>query len=302
MKFTVTVQPRETLLGDPITVELTMVAPDEFDVHLPTADALGDLEIRAVDSPDPSPSTDGLAWRRTFTIEGTSPGVLRIPPLIAKAGRKSTDSDAETDFAHELRTDAADVQVLSVLSADDAVTRPREITGTLTPPQTLAEVARDAAIIGAVAGALTAAAFVGWKLWRRSHRPPPPVAPEVWALAELAKLENAAWGSADEARVYYYDLSEIVRAYIEKKFALAAPEMTTEEFLRTLFRNRAALPYDAERLRAFLEACDVVKYAAFQPQREDATHALETARAFVNQTAAAAAARTLHETPGGQAA
>jgi hypothetical protein len=51
------------------------------------------------------------------------------------------------------------------------------------------------------------------------------------------------------------------------------------------------LPYDALRLRVFMEACDLVKYAAFAPRSEDATDALLTARAFIHATAAVAAER-----------
>ena len=78
-----------------------------------------------------------------------------------------------------------------------------------------------------------------------------------------------------------------MRGYIERKFALAAPEMTTEEFLLTLARDRGALPYDSGRLRDFLEVCDLVKYAAVRPARDDAEQVLGTARAFVHATAAA---------------
>ena len=63
--------------------------------------------------------------------------------------------------------------------------------------------------------------------------------------------------------------------------------MTTQEFLRTLARNRSALPYDPERLRAFLEACDIVKYAAYRPLPKDAEEAMRAARAFINATAIA---------------
>jgi hypothetical protein len=119
-------------------------------------------------------------------------------------------------------------------------------------------------------------------------RPPPPILPEVWALRALAELASYDWVEYARVREYYYRLTEIVRSYVERKFGLAAPDRTTEEFLGMLARRRSALPYDAQRLRDFLEACDVVKYAALEPRREDADGALATARAFVHATAAAA--------------
>jgi hypothetical protein len=161
-----------------------------------------------------------------------------------------------------------------------------------------------AAIVGGVVAGI--AAIIAMILWleRRARRPAPPILPEVWALRALAELETANLVETGQAKVFYYRLSEIVRVYIERKFGLAAPEMTTEEFLNTLARNRGALPFDADRLREFLQACDLVKYAAFTPAGSDAEQALGTARAFIDATAAAAQHRTstADQPQGGQAA
>ena len=121
-------------------------------------------------------------------------------------------------------------------------------------------------------------------------RPAPPVPADVWALRALSALADAGWLERYGYKEYYYRLTEIVRAYVERQFGLAAPEMTTEEFLNELSRARGSVPYDASKLRGFLEACDIVKYAAFAPTSEDADGALATARSFVRSTAAAATA------------
>ncbi|MBN2446132.1 MAG: hypothetical protein JXO22_05380, partial [Phycisphaerae bacterium] len=98
---------------------------------------------------------------------------------------------------------------------------------------------------------------------------------------------------------YYFRLSEIVRAYIEARFLIAAPDMTTEEFLSTLARGDAILPGEhVGRLRPFMEACDYVKYAALTPDVDAAVQALGTARNFVQTTAGAIP----DQTRGGQAA
>ena len=81
------------------------------------------------------------------------------------------------------------------------------------------------------------------------------------------------------------------------RFRLRAPEMTTEEFLTALSRDRSAVPYDAGALRSFMEACDLVKYAALEPRAEDAAAALGAARTFVEQSAAAAVARPAEAEP-----
>jgi hypothetical protein len=265
---------------------------------------LGELEVRAADSPDPRPGPEGgLDWWRTFTVESFTSGTLEIPALVAKYARKAEAAEEEPAFENELVTGTLEVEVQSALTTQDSPTQPRDITGTLLPERTAWETARGWVIAGAVVIVTAVAAVAIWLLWRRRRREAPPVAAEIWALQMLGRLRVEEVG-AGRAREFYYELSEIVRAYIEKKFALAAPEMTTEEFLTALARDRAALPYDAERLRVFLEACDIVKYAAFKPRREDAEQALGTARAFVSQTAAAGDQRleVAATVSGGQAA
>lgn len=286
-KLTVEVAPASAWVGDPLEVRVTLRTPDDHVARLPEAADLGDWNVRAVRDAGGRPAPEGgLEWRRTFVVDGFSSGPREIPPLTVGYGSRPPAPDAPPTFDHELVSGTLKVELRSALTAQDSVTRPRDISAPLELPRTPWERWRVVLLSAATALAAAAALFVPWLLWRRRRASLPPVPPEVWALRLLGRLRPEEV-EAGRAREFYYQLSEIVRAYIERKFALAAPEMTTEEFLTHLARNRAALPYDADRLRVFLEACDLVKYAAYRPRREDAEQALATARAFVNQTAAA---------------
>jgi len=279
-------------VGDPITIELRVETPEEYVVRFPGAEDLGELEVRGIETSDPRPGAEGgLVWRQTVTAESLASGVIEIPVLVVKYARKPEQADAEPIYDHELATESLGVEVRSALTTQDSVFEPRDITGVLRPPREPLSPWTWAAIAGALLiGALAVAVFVAW-LKRRAQRPAPPILPEVWALRALAQLEAADLISSGQAKEFYYRLSEIVRVYIELKFGLAAPEMTTEEFLGALARDRGAVPYDADRLRDFLQACDLVKYAAFRPRQEDSAQALGTARAFIDATAAAAQRR-----------
>lgn len=286
--FTVEVSPRQVWIADPITVRLTATAPDDTAVSLPEASALGDLTIRSWGAVEERPTPGGgRTWRQTIVLESLVSGTVDVPPLVLKYGRRAEGVDAP-EWDNELATDTLRVEVRSALTSQDSPTAPRDITGTIAAPR---EPWRWWHVAALVASSLAVAGLgyaVYWLVRRRLLRPPPPIDPEVWALRELAALASRDWTAADESREYYYRLTEIVRHYIERKFHLAAPEMTTEEFLTALARDSAALPYDAVRLRGFLESCDLVKYAALRPNREDAENALSTARAFIHATAAAA--------------
>jgi hypothetical protein len=76
-----------------------------------------------------------------------------------------------------------------------------------------------------------------------------------------------------------------VRCYIERAHAVRAPEQTTEEFLAAVSRDSRFGPAVVERLRAFLRAADLVKYAAQRPEPAAVDQAVATARSYVETDA-----------------
>ena len=87
---------------------------------------------------------------------------------------------------------------------------------------------------------------------------------------------------------FYYRISTIAREYIERRFAIMAPEMTTEEFLYSLERDRR-LEGQAGLLSEFLRSCDLVKYARLLPTGEDIDQVVRSVRRLVDETARAEA-------------
>ena len=63
-------------------------------------------------------------------------------------------------------------------------------------------------------------------------------------------------------------VSSILRAYLEGRFGLRAPEQTTEEFLAAAEAEPAFDREQQRTLRAFLAACDAVKFARARPSAE----------------------------------
>jgi hypothetical protein len=299
-KLAVEVSPKQVWVGDPVTVKLRVETPEEQLVQFPGAEDFGELQILNVEATEPRAGLEGgLVWQRTFTVESYASGAVEVPSLAIQYAWWPPEPDVEPVYEHELAVEPLKIEVRSALTSQDSVFEPRDITGTLMPRRKPLSARAWAAILAGVS--VVAALLVLLIIWLRrlARRPAPPILPEVWALRELSLLEAALQTEGWQPRAFYYRLSEIVRVYIERKFSLAAPEMTTEEFLGALARDRGALPYDAGRLREFLEACDLVKYAALAAGCEDGQQALGIARAFVDATAAAAGPA---QAPGGQAA
>ena len=81
-------------------------------------------------------------------------------------------------------------------------------------------------------------------------------------------------------------LTGLVRSYIERKTGIHAPEQTTEEFLRDPATGKFFVTERAARLGQFLEAADMVKYAAQQPGGRDIDESVERAREFIGMPTA----------------
>ncbi|MCE2460176.1 MAG: hypothetical protein J4F38_05280 [Pseudomonadales bacterium] len=107
------------------------------------------------------------------------------------------------------------------------------------------------------------------------------------AMARLDRLERRGLPGSDAADAWYVELSDIVRRYIEERFALRAPELTTEEFLAEAGRSAELSAAHRELLSAFLARSDRVKFARYSPGEDESRDALHEARRFLNETAAA---------------
>ena len=112
--------------------------------------------------------------------------------------------------------------------------------------------------------------------------------PEEIARKELDALLKEKLAERGEFQEFYVQLTGIVRRYIERTTGIHAPEQTTEEFLRDPEAQRAFSFEKAQRLRSFLEAADMVKYAAVKPGQRELEESVDRAREFVGMPSALA--------------
>ena len=103
----------------------------------------------------------------------------------------------------------------------------------------------------------------------KEHR----MSPIERAWVELDRLLKKGLPGRGRYKDFYVELTMVVRRYIQRKYGIKAPHMTTEEFLR------AAKPSD--ELRKFLESADMVKFAGVEATPEMADDATDSARAYL---------------------
>lgn len=83
---------------------------------------------------------------------------------------------------------------------------------------------------------------------------------------------------------FYIEISDITRHYIENRFDIKAPEMTTEEFFIKVKEHAQFKTEHKTLLKEFLICCDLVKFAKYSPLPEEINSAFVTAEKFVEQT------------------
>jgi len=133
--------------------------------------------------------------------------------------------------------------------------------------------------------------FYGIRAWRRKRqglrkegREMP--APDPWtvAMGKLTALKDENLPALGRVKEYYIGLSGIIRHYIEERFDIRAPEMTTEEFLFCAKSSGRLTPGQKQALEGFLSACDRVKFAKYAPGLEEMIQSFDAAWRFVEET------------------
>ena len=225
---------------------------------------------------NPTTVADGRATTTAvLTLTAFELGELEIPSFtvgVASAGGVS-----------DLVTDPFGIAVVSVgLDEGQDI---RDIRGPLSIP-------RSWLVIGVWLLALVLAAGGGWWLARRARQRttdqgpvtegPPRPAHEV-AYEELEWLESSGLLGQGRIKEYHIEVSDIIRRYLEGRYVIRALEMTSREVLEQL--ERTDIAWDVhDRFTAFMEHCDLVKFAKHRPSPTACALIVPDARALVDAT------------------
>jgi hypothetical protein len=123
-------------------------------------------------------------------------------------------------------------------------------------------------------GVLAAAALLvcAWRWWQK-RRAEVPAVPVIPAHVRAKQKLQEALALIGQPREFCILVSDTIRYYLEERFTFHAPERTTEEFLHELQATELLTRDQRESLGEFLQQCDLVKFARYEP-REPELYAL----------------------------
>jgi hypothetical protein len=175
-----------------------------------------------------------------------------------------------------------DVKTMPVDTATFVI---HDIKDQITYPVTAAEV------LPWVGGGLAAAALVALLIWliiraqrRKAEAAKPKDPAYIVALRELEKYRSDKYWAPERQKTFYSGITDALKAYMDDRFGVDAPEMTTAELFTALKGDKDITPQMYEDLKELFERADFVKFAKFIASDEDNAKALPLAVSFVTST------------------
>lgn len=281
VEIVVTAEPNEITVGDEVQYRITVTWDPAYKVEQKALEEnLGDLVVREQRGVDLKTLPDGRSQRTEgYVITSYLVGKYKLPP---PAVRFTNAAGAE------MVLDAEPI-ILNVRSVtpDDA-TDIRDIK----PPRSVPRDLRQVGMYAAIAFAAIASIIAGIVAWRHFRRKPEPEAPPLpaheHALARLAAARDLPRATHDDIKAYYVEISAALREYLDRRFAVPAPLLTTYQ-LRDALRDRTEAEFgevkaDFRSLFEVLDTADFVKFAKFDPDENGQIADLDAAIRFVETT------------------
>ncbi len=263
-------------VGDRITYTITVDADKDIETKFPEfAESLGEFAVRDFGSEDKW-RPGGRRFIQWYELDTYISGSYTIPEAIIKYKHKNEE---EWD---ELLTDEVVVEVKSLLLESGQEGEIKDISGPVDfPVNKWVYITIGGVLLLLVLSVFTFVLFKRKK--KRATVAPPRPAHEI-AREALKALKRKDYIKQEKIEPYYVELSDVVRHYLENRFHLKAPEMTTEEFLNTV-KDDKTLSYEHKSLlKDFLSQCDLVKFARYRPAENETDMVYESAERLIEQT------------------
>ena len=209
--------------------------------------------------------------RGSIVLAPFEEGLYHLPPIPVLRG---TDTLVFEGLDMEVKT----------MPVDTATFQIHDIKGQMRYPLTFKEVLPWIGGLVLLAALVILAVRLVQRRRRRAGAGKPKDPAYIVALRELDKWRGEKFWAPDKQKAYYSGITDALKNYIEDRFGVDAPEMTTAELFEAL-KQAEDLPADLrDELREIFECADFVKFAKHTASQEENARALPTAVRFVTST------------------
>lgn len=267
---------QQALVGDHLSLTVTLIADSNAAIDsMPIGETIGDFDVLNMQYELSAHESGALKHVISLTVAAYKTGQLWIPQL-------SVTVIEPDSTATELSTDSLGVMIES-LTAGDSIA---DIKG-LKPP----------AYFGSrfpwlyVAIAVAVVALIAYWIWRKRKQVKEEVEVKpvdtrpVWVIAEeaLKRLRESDLLPDGKFKLFYLELTNILRVYIESRFGVDALESTTSE-LRVALSGIGLGQDEHDLLFDLFDSADLVKFAKMIPEVSQAEADFQKGWQFVQST------------------
>lgn len=268
-------EPLDVTIGDRITYRILITAQPGIVITPPAAgENLGKFEIRDYAITGPTQADGIQRYEASYSISIYEVGEHTIPPFRVRYAQ------AEGQEA-SIESRPITITVKS-LAPEDAEFR--EIKPEHAKRRDLSNLYTLLAVIGGLIALVIGLIILVKKLRKPQHHSTEPDRPaHLVAYEELNRLRSSDLLETGQLKAYHVQLALILKTYLARRFAIQTIERTTEEIIEDSGKSDMA-PEIQSMLRRFLDRCDLVKFAAMWPEREEIEGLWELGKTIVDET------------------
>jgi len=269
------------LIGDQITLTIEAEYAPDLNLVWPAINEkqFGKLEVIEFQNIDTvSQTSELMKLKQQIILTSFDEGNFQIPPFNFQY------SNPKNNRKNAVRTPQmmATVQLPDIDEAGEIKTN-RDI---LEVPITFKEMLPY--FLAAILLGILLFAFRFW--WKRRkqeeeiiYKAPPRPAHEV-AFEKLKALKKTKSWQQNDVKIYYTELTDIVREYIEGRFDIQAQELTSDEIMTAFKQSKDLETQHFNNLNELFQIADLVKFAKAVPNLDKHIQLLKDANSFVWDT------------------
>lgn len=269
------------LIGDHLKFTFDVFFKPGYQIQVPVfTDTLASkVEIISIFRPDTQVVEGKVLYRQQMLVTSFDSGIHYIPSipvLVTKSG----------GYSDTLYTDPIPLVVQS-FKVDPASDKFFDIKLPFGAPVTLREIAPYGISFLFVAALIFAIIYIYRR--HKQHKPllikpKPTEPPHEIALRRLDILSGQKYWQQGLVKEFHSELTDIIRQYIDGRYSIQAPELTTDETLGEIVNHIAIENELYVILRNMLQLADYVKFAKAQPLPDENEMSLRNAYRFVLET------------------